>query len=112
MNRSASFTERLAPQGYSPRSASPEAPCARQQFRHPRTSLGAAGHWIHLAAVAAPLVIGEVIKDPDKRWRALRLASVGAALASEAVWTHRLSKDRKKDEESHAALDACHDRCR
>jgi len=39
-----------------------------------RTSLGAAGHWIHLAAVAAPLIIGEVIKDPDKRWRALRLA--------------------------------------
>jgi hypothetical protein len=84
----------------------------RQPFHHPRTSLGAAGHWIHLAAIAAPLVIGEVIKDPDARWRALRLASVGAALASEAVWTHRLSKERQKDEESHAALESCHDRCR
>jgi len=112
MTRPASFTEHIAPQGYTPRAAYPEAPHKRQQFRHPRTSLGAAGHWIHLAAVTAPLIIGEVIKDPDKRWRALRLVSVGAALASEALWTHRLSKERQKDEDSHAALEACHDRCR
>jgi hypothetical protein len=112
MNRSASFTERFASQGTAPRAGYAEPPYPKQQFRHARTSLGAAGHWIHLAAVAAPLVIGEVIKDPDKRWRALRLASVGAALASEAVWTYRLSKDRQKDEDSHAALEACRDRCR
>ena len=112
MNRPASFTERLGPQAYPARAIYPEAPYRRQAFHHPRTSLGAAGHWLHLAAVTAPLVIGEVIKDPDKRWRALRLASVAAALASEALWTHRLSKDRQKDEESHAALEACHDRCR
>jgi hypothetical protein len=42
----------------------------------------------------------------------MRFVSVGAALASEAVWTYRLSKDRQKDEESHAALEECHDRCR
>ena len=94
----------------------PHAPyhtgCKRQVFHHPRTSLGAAGHWIHLAAVAAPLVIGEVIKDPDKRWRALRLASVGAALISEGLWTHRLSKERKHDEEDRAALESCYGQCR
>jgi hypothetical protein len=67
---------------YQPRAPYPDAQGNRQSFRHPRTSLGAAGHWIHLAAVAAPLVIGEVIKDPNARWRALRLASVGAAVAS------------------------------
>jgi hypothetical protein len=112
MKPSASFSRRLAPQAYAPRTGYPETPHTRQQFHHPRTSLGAAGHWIHLAAVTAPLVIGEVIKDPDKRWRALRIVSVGAALASEALWTHRLSKERQKDEESHAALEACHDHCR
>jgi hypothetical protein len=84
----------------------------RQPFRHSRTSLGATGHWIHLAAVAAPVVIAETIKDADKRWRALRLASVGSALASEAVWTHRLVKERQKDEEGHDALKHCSDRCR
>jgi len=78
----------------------------RQSFHHPRTSLGAAGHWIHLLSVAAPLVIAEVIKDPDKKWRALRGVSVGAALLSEAVWTHRLMKERRKDDESYGALEA------
>ena len=112
MNRPASFTDRFASQAAGPRAGYSSAPYGRQQFHHPRTSLGAAGHWIHLAAVAAPLIIGEVIKDPDAKWRAMRFVSVGAALASEAVWTYRLSKDRQKDEESHAALEECHDRCR
>jgi hypothetical protein len=79
-------------------------------FHHPHTSLGATGHWIHIAAVAAPLVIGELVQDAQKRWRYLRLASVAAAIASEAVWTHRLSKDRQKDEDAREALAACHDR--
>ena len=100
------------PKAHYPRTPYPGAQTNRQPFHHPHTALGAAGHWIHLVAIAAPLIIGEVIKDPDKRWRALRLASVGAGLASEAVWTHRLSKERQKDEESHASLEACHDRCR
>jgi hypothetical protein len=96
---------------YQTRTPYPAAPNNRQAFHHPRTSLGAAGHWIHLATVAAPLVIAEVIKDPDKKWRALRLVSVGGAIASEAIWTHRLSKDRQKDEEAHAALESCKERC-
>jgi hypothetical protein len=84
----------------------------RQAFHHPRTSLGAAGHWIHLLGVTAPLVIGEVITDPNARWRALRLSAVGTALLSEAVWTHRLMKERQKDEEARAALKSCSDHCR
>jgi hypothetical protein len=97
---------------YQPRASYADAQGNRQSFRHPRTSLGAAGHWIHLAAVTAPLVIGELIKDPDKRWRALRLVTVGAALVSEAVWTHRLSKEREKDEAARAAEKSCSERCR
>ncbi len=82
----------------------------RQSFHHSRVALGATGHWIHLASVTAPLVIGEIVKDPEKRWRALRPASVAAALASEAVWTHRLTKDRRKDEEAREALKSCAER--
>ena len=82
----------------------------RQAFHHSRTSLGAAGHWIHLASVTAPLVIGELVKDPEKRWRWMRMASVAAALASEALWTHKLAKDRRKDEEAREALHACAER--
>jgi hypothetical protein len=82
-------------------------PQHRKAFRHPKTALGATGHWIHLATVAAPLVIAEVIKDSDKRWRAMRMVSVGAAIASEAAWTYRISKEREKDAESHEALENC-----
>ena len=110
--RYAELADRPRAQYHQPRVSYLDGQFQRQPFHHPRTSLGATGHWIHLLSVAAPLVIAEVIKDPDKKWRALRLASVGAALASEALWTHRLSKDRQKDEASHAALEACNDRCR
>jgi len=82
----------------------------RQAFKHSRTSLGAAGHWIHMLGVAAPLVIGEVIKDPDARWRAIRLTAVATALLSEAAWTYRLSKEREKDEAARAALKDCSER--
>jgi hypothetical protein len=98
-------------QQYKLREPPPGAQLPGLAVRHPRTSLGAAGHWIHLLAVAAPLVIGEVIKDSEKRWRALRLASVGAAIASEAVWTYRLTQERKKDEAAHEALANCAERC-
>jgi hypothetical protein len=57
-------------------------------------------------------IIAEVVRDPEQRWRAMRLASVGAAIASEAVWTHRLVKERQKDEEAHAALKHCSNRRR
>ena len=97
---------------YDPSIANAYAHAARRSISRPHTSMGAAGHWIHLLSVAAPLVIAEVIKDPDKKWRALRLASVGGALLSEAVWTLRLSHDRRREEESRAALEDCEGRCR
>jgi hypothetical protein len=82
----------------------------RQAFHHSRSSLGATGHWIHLLSVATPLVIGEVIKNPENRWRALKLASVGAAIASEAVWSLRPSKDKRTNEELSEALRDCTER--
>ena len=71
----------------------------KQSFHHPRTSLGVAGHWIHLAAVISPLVIGELISDPGQRWRAIRLSSAAAAVASEAIYTHRLLQQRELEKE-------------
>jgi hypothetical protein len=76
----------------------PDIP-ARQAFHRPRGLPGVAGHWIHLGAVLSPLIIGEMIPDPDKRWRAIRLSTAVAAVASEALWTHRLLKKRAQDEE-------------
>lgn len=109
---------RYRSQQHPPRTQYPDE--SRQAFHHSRTSLGAthhpraasgvAGHWIHLLSVAAPLAIGELVKDADKRWRAMRGVAVGTAILSEAVWTWRLAQDRKKDDETRAALQSCQER--
>jgi hypothetical protein len=74
----------------------------RQAFHHPHTSLGAAGHWVREAGILAPLVIGEFVKDADKRWRYIRMASVATALLSEALWTSRIHHERQEREAERA----------
>lgn len=110
MSYAAKVAQRSHSQQYQ-RGSTSGANYPRQQFHHPRSSLGATGHWVNLLGVAAPLIVGELVKDPEKRWRVLKLAAVGTALASEVVWTHRLSKDRKKDEEMRNALQSCAEHC-
>lgn len=84
----------------------------RQPFHHPRTSLGAAGHLLHVGMVAAPLAIGEFIHDSEKRWRAMRMVPVLGAIASEALWALKIAHDRQREREDHAALDASREQCR
>ncbi len=106
------------PQSYSPRThyqdgdrkAFHKSRTSVGAVHHPRNSLGAAGHWIHLLTVAAPLVIAEAIKDPDKKWRAMRLVSVGGAVLSEAAWTLKIAHDKEKREEAREALKSCEER--
>ena len=69
---------------------------ARQAFHKPRTSLGAPGHWVHLAATLAPLAISELVEDAAKRRKAIALVSVGSALAYETLWTLREQKRREE----------------
>jgi hypothetical protein len=38
----------------------------RQAYHKPRTSIGA-GHWIKTAGILTPLVIGELVKNPEPR---------------------------------------------
>ena len=92
------YTEQTGQQKnhYRPSDAYPYQQAARRSIHKPNSALGATGHWIHLLSVAAPLVIAESIKDPDKKWRALRIAAVAAPLLSEAAWTLKISQDRKK----------------
>jgi hypothetical protein len=103
---------------YHPKAQYPDS--TRQAFYGSRASLGAthhhrssgaAGHLLHILSVAAPLVIAETIKDPDKRWRAMRGVAVGSALLAETLWTLRLSQDRKKESEARRALEDCEGRC-
>jgi hypothetical protein len=55
---------------------------------------GSAGHWIKMAGILSPLVIGELVKDHEKRWRWIRIASVATALTMEGMHAHRLRRER------------------
>jgi hypothetical protein len=44
-------------------------------------------------------VIGEFVKDADKRWRYIRMASVATALVSEGLYTQRIQQERRHCEE-------------
>lgn len=91
-----------------PRAAQPQIYTAphpqvpeRQSFQHARSSVGAgsAGHWIRMAGILSPLIIGELVKDADKRWRWIRIASVTTALVSEGLYAQRIQRERKEREE-------------
>ena len=60
---------------------------------------GGAGHWIKMAGILSPLIIGELVKDNEKRWRWIRIASVATALISEGFHTQRLMQQRREREE-------------
>jgi len=76
-----------------------EAASGRHPYHHPRTSLGATGHWINTAGLLAPLVIPELIKDPARQWRVIRIASVATALISQGFWAHKIQKEREEARE-------------
>src|ERR1022692_5344164 len=75
----------------------PQMP-GRQGFHHAQTSVGAgsAGHWIKMAGILSPLIIGELVKDADKRWRWIRIASVSTALLTEGMYAHRVQREREE----------------
>ncbi len=53
---------------------------------------GSGQHYIHMLTMAAPLIIGEIIHDSQKRWRWIRICSLVGAIASEAVYQQEKSE--------------------
>ena len=82
------------PQNSTPHATYANAP-DRQAFHRPHTSMGVTGHWLKTAGILAPLLIGEFVKDPEQRWRWIRIAAVVTALGSEAMWTNKIHKERQ-----------------
>jgi hypothetical protein len=62
---------------------------------HAHHSGGGYAHWIRTGSALAPLIIGECVKDPEKRWRYIRITSVAMAFISEGVHAHRVEQQRK-----------------
>jgi hypothetical protein len=82
-----------------PPTASAEMPHDRQPFHKPSTAMGAAGHWIETLGILAPLVISEFVKDPGRKWRAIRISALATALLSEAMWTQRIRRQANEQRE-------------
>lgn len=76
-------------------------------FHHAHTSLGVAGHIVHMAGVFVPLVAGEMVQDAAKYKKTVRLASIGTALAYETLYVMR---EQKKQHEQEAKLEECRSR--
>jgi hypothetical protein len=71
----------------------------KQPFKNPRTSHCASGRWIRLLGALAPLIIGELVRDADKRWKYIRIVSVAMAVASEVTWANRVKRERIEERE-------------
>ena len=73
----------------------------RMQFARAQSHIGAgsAGHWIKMAGILSPLIIGELVKDNEKRWRWIRISSVATALLAEGIYTRRVLEQRREREE-------------
>jgi hypothetical protein len=92
------------------RSEQPE-PAKWQEREHHRrahhrqaSAAGGIGHWVRTAGILAPLIISEFVKDPDRKWRFIRITSVAAAILSDGLHSHKAHRDPERDRE---ALEAC-----
>jgi hypothetical protein len=97
--------------GYGPQSGAPDdvqAALRRGGFHQvSNTAIGSIlAHWVGLAGTLGPIVIGELIEDPAKRWKVTRLAAVVTAVAYEGV--HTLNEIGRRREQA-AKLAACRD---
>jgi hypothetical protein len=68
-HHASSWTERTAAQHNAPPFGDIDGQFTRQAFHRPHTSLGVAGHWMYMAGVLGPLVIGELIVEMPKALR-------------------------------------------
>ena len=64
------------------------------------------GHWVRTAGILAPLLIGEFVKDPDRKWRFVRVTSVAAAILSEGLHARHSHRMREEDRRALACCEA------
>lgn len=92
------------------RSQQPEHSKWQEKERHRRSHrphpgvTDEVGHWVRTAGILSPLIIGEFVKDPEKKWRFIRITSVAAAILSEGLHSHKAYREREGDRK---ALEAC-----
>jgi hypothetical protein len=82
-----------------PQTSTPPARYRGQAFHKPHTALGATGQWLKTLGMLSPLVIGEFVKDPERRWRYTRMAVVATAALSQGLYAQHIQKEREERKE-------------
>ena len=82
------------PQPSPPRATTGYEQSDRERHTGPHNCPSGMNHWVRTVGALAPLVIGELVKDPERKWRFIRITSVLLAVASEASYAHRIHQER------------------
>lgn len=99
-----SWTERTATedypeaQDYQP-SYDREHHAKAQAFRNPHTTLGVAGHIVHMGAMLFPVLAAELITDAAKYKKAVRIGAIATTVLYEGLYTMREAQRRHREEE-------------
>ncbi len=64
----------------------------KQPFHNSRSSIGG---MIHMAGALAPLLIHELVEDPQRKWRYIRICAAATAIASGVLWRDRIKRERE-----------------
>jgi hypothetical protein len=70
-----------------------------QGFRNPHTSLGVAGHLVHMGAMLFPVLAAELITDAVKYRKVVRIGAVATTVLYEGLYTMREAQRRQRQEE-------------
>jgi len=92
------WVERTAQQDYPP-ADDIERHARAKGFRNAHTSLGVAGHLVHMGAMLFPVLAAELITDAAKYRKAVRIGSVATTVLYEGLYTMREAKRHERQEE-------------
>lgn len=99
------WTERTSdPESYPEPQATPETydlehHARTQGFRNAHTSLGVAGHIVHIGAMLFPVLAAELITDAAKYRKAVKIGAVATTALYEGLYTMREMERRRKAED-------------
>lgn len=94
-----SWTERTATQDYPAAADDIERHARAQGFKNAHTSLGVAGHIVHMAAMMFPVLAAELITDAAKYKKAVRIGAVATTVIYEGLYTAREARRRDRQDE-------------
>jgi hypothetical protein len=77
-------------------------------FRNAHTSLGVAGHLVHMGAMLFPVLAAELILDADKYRKAVKIGAVATTALYEGLYTMREAQRRNRQEEKLAECRQSH----